>query len=657
MKLIESKYPILTPDGKIDKSSISRTSERVKADVDSALNQALVHYYYDENNKVLEVKLENKGSDVDETELNNQILELLLINKKIPEEELDDVKISFSSALTPPISKIVWNNHPLFEISRIREDDNIVNIAFWWIKKLNDNSKEIVDFFVERLKQKLSSNVSKKNSDKNNARVVRSSYKNITFSIPGNDDDIKNRIFWSINSKKSLIEEIIDELKDDDSLGSLITDSKYENFEEFKKSFLEHFIFGVSMAGETGNKDEWDEEWKKESIKEKLQRFYEAEISSRWDMSNDNISDRIGRFSEDVRKEKLDAVMNIYSEIINAFEWKTYSYVWVENVKIPVIQKTMSGKKVINSMLLSDLRKWKNIDVLNVKGVNLEEKVKEYMDMITELMDFIAPYVREEDINEMENLWATFSNNRQIPAKYLVKNYKWTLTKESLEVQSKQKTWVNFFVDIVDMWVMNINDFQYIAERIHTWEDISYLSSGSAVTLRFISFVNNLKRDYPNIKLSLWWDEIMFFIEWDNLDTEKISKEVWNKLAANNLKWRVSFGKNGEKWFSELDFLTQINKAVEQECKKVTLSPIELYLPQVIQLYDEQNILESAEMNEFLNEFKSVLEENNDNLKRLLDSEEEEITLKVNWKKIKLTLDKESLAIKLNINIMQDSFN
>jgi hypothetical protein len=107
MKLIESKYPILTPDGKIDKSSISRTSERVKADVDSALNQALVHYYYDENNKVLEVKLENKGSDVDETELNNQILELLLINKKIPEEELDDVKISFSSALTPPISKIV----------------------------------------------------------------------------------------------------------------------------------------------------------------------------------------------------------------------------------------------------------------------------------------------------------------------------------------------------------------------------------------------------------------------------------------------------------------------------------------------------------------------------------------------------------------------
>jgi hypothetical protein len=221
--------------------------------------------------------------------------------------------------------------------------------------------------------------------------------------------------------------------------------------------------------------------------------------------------------------------------------------------------------------LLRYVRKWKNIN-----NLELDLLVKSYLDNINNAFDFISPVInKDKDFDNINKIWAEI-NSWKISKSSLEKNYKWTYTAKAIEAISEWKEWMRIFVDIVDMWIMNLRDFRSLAKKVALWkikwDNITeLLDAWLSVTKQFQDFVKEIEK-IPWSKVSLWWDEVFIFIEW------KTPKEIWDIIAKisenldnNNLRWRVSysFDKNSKWIFDSLDSLTKINKVVEKKIEEV----------------------------------------------------------------------------------------
>lgn len=614
---------------------ISSTWEQV----DDILAQWSVLYYYDKSDKSLNLRLHNPGKysqDIDS--FRRELIQTINLLREGWEEVQ---KVNFWSYLIKHISRIASDNMPLLDINRIWIWDRIYNIMFFWVKEINDSLwKDLVDEFIAFFKSKVWKNVDSYNCwVKEDLKVsklskwsrVRSSYKNMTFSIPkkkGNQDvDPYEVLFWNKSSQKrgdyieSLYNEMMDKMAENRKKQLL----RWKDEGKARAVFLENFSFWIWFSS-----DWWDLDEGKVTLKDKLNRFNRAEKSSKrdesdslneaseyneesvmlaikeavfiydllaWEIKEENIEEMSSKeWLSDEEKKMYESLKELIESLPEpkSLKWLFFSFKG-SSIKIPIV----SNRK-ISRIFLSQIRKWKDLDIYKKKENGSEEEYENMSDFFVHIrvsmeyfietlnssLDFIAPYVDDKQLDEVPEIeksmqWEASDwkiNKRSIETKYLDRNYKWTMTKEALEENMRWKQGHMVFIDIVDMWVMNLEDFLEKWRLLIEWyldqeeKNQLFRTTWNTVTNNFINLVNYLKDYLDTDLISLWWDEVMIFIEDESKAKDDIMKTIASVLGQNSLKWRVSYHKKQVDEdvlsFWDLDSRTSLNKLLELQLAK-----------------------------------------------------------------------------------------
>jgi hypothetical protein len=296
--------------------------------------------------------------------------------------------------------------------------------------------------------------------------------------------------------------------------------------------------------------------------KEKLKSFYMWEISSRnninqskfWDNSNYNFSSIIEHSANAIKLE---------NEIVNKLNWKKFDYNWT------LFDIVVNWK--ISDILIKYIRKWEIISLNDHTDI----LVRRYINYLTIWFDFISPILSGDELENIENI------NKQISTwiintELFQKNYKKTLTQKWLNKDSEWEDWLSIFIDIVEMWIMNLKDFRILAWKVNSWEidennSEELLKAWNSVTQKLQLLVNQISDNYPASKISLWWDEICIFIPGKTKnETQKIINNIYEYIVKNALKWRIisSIEPYKQEIFDELDSFTKVSKIFEWMIEK-----------------------------------------------------------------------------------------
>ena len=471
-----------------------------------------------------------------------------------------DLTDMYSKDVNKELSQIIWLNYPSYRIWRLLPWEKVVNIYFKWIKDLNDNiSKEFTDLFIWKLKDIVIGDfkLSLKNINLN-WRLIRSNYKHITFSFDSSEN-INDLVFQYYRDIDKLLKMVFNNISDDE----LLSTSKWLSKEEVMSLVIKYFSFST---------------WKwivDQSINNsKIIAFYDAEMSSRENkhdksksfVEEENNLQRIKDYAYKIKMTKR-LIFNLYDKEVFIIDWNEHDVFIIDE----------NWNKEINRLLYRKVRKWK--EVLPRK---LENLVQNYLNYLNNWFDFISPSLNSTlDRNVIDDINETIKTGI-LYTKYIEKNYKWTYTKNALECITYWKQWLNIFIDIIDMWILNLLDFESIAERIEKMsnkDDIydELLQAWNSVTKLLIDFVESIQKKYDNLEVAIWGDEIFIFAEWENIEKDVITY-ISDSLIKKWLKWRLSLSYNhnehhkddkSNKVFDKLDNYTSINKIFEIYISKI----------------------------------------------------------------------------------------
>ncbi len=467
-----------------------------------------------------------------------KILVKILVSLNVNNRKIDYIKIpdNLSKDSKREIFWIIYENFPMLSINRIEHWDNLVNINFFWIKKLNDEVwKEIVDEFINCLKKYIITNFDYHNE---NGRLLLKSYKNLLFSYSWKDNII-SEILGDIQNTKKLVDFIFKH-----SFNRKILN--WKNINNVKEKFYENFNLWF-----------WYNKVIDDNNFSKIVSYY---ISTMWSKKNYNNNESLILNQYDIRKIKTisDIIIKTKELIIENFKDEKVLIDWMQ-IDILIVN---NWNYSINDKLISYYRKWwKNLpsDLLNMLSL--------YISLINENFDFFSPsnvsnsiYTKDDENN---------LNDLKIKTLFFEYNHKWFYNNDYFNEYVKNIPWFNCFIDVIDMWVSNINDSLKLCERINNWElkwkyiDKWILNWWSTWTKKMLYLANIIQEKYRNVKICIWWDELFLFfqltepsykvLEYINL----ISSEVW-------LKTRICYWNDLEVWYEWLDELTKINKYFEK---------------------------------------------------------------------------------------------
>ena len=261
---------------------------------------------------------------------------------------------------------------------------------------------------------------------------------------------------------------------------------------------------------------------------EKLKAIYMWEIASRYktnlsDLSNENSwADKV-KFSFSKVVENSTNALKIESDIIEKYNWKKFTHEWIE---FDIIINWR-----ISNLLLKYSRKWEEVNIWE-NNDNFKNIISEYITTLSDWFDFISPVVYEDDFDSIDDINNQIVNWK-INKNLFLYNHKRALSIEWLKVSSLWKEWLRIFIDIVDMWIMNLSDFRNLAWKVVNWEITEnniekLLKAWNTATNKLQLLVKEIQKDYPEAKISIWWDEIFIFIPWKS---KKEEKEIINNIG------------------------------------------------------------------------------------------------------------------------------
>ena len=463
------------------------------------------------------------------------------------------------------IHKTLSDNFPILSTGRIKKNHNVVNIRFWWIKKINDNiSKEFTDFLIESIANKLEENFREKNEtikpNYNRWRKVSGDYKNLLFSLP-DEFDISKDLFWE-KDINIFIEKIIDNL-DDENFTKLLKNNNlnlknWENKKEVAKKFiLDNFYIWI-----------WKHKNKSSNIKLKNESIYKA-ISASKEKINKNIKQWINKYEFRKIQKISKKMLKLENECIRKHKDNSFSYDGETEHRIIV---NINWENHINEILINRIKKDKKI-VFHPENIwnDFKKKITEYNEIWNKWFYFLMPTL---DIEKSEEIFEELNKSVKkwiIKTEYFTKNYKWFYAKKYLEKYSKWEKWLKIFIDIIWNWTLNFKSFKEIAKNVNSWE-ISInnidklLNACNNITKDTIKIIKNFLEKNPNSIINITWDEIFIFIPWVNIWEEKnIINNISKNFHDNNLKARFISSFDNDISFNNLDFLTYINKFFEEK--------------------------------------------------------------------------------------------
>lgn len=510
--------------------------------------------------------------------------DFLKIVNKLKEENVWITKIDISqikdekkaSEARKLLSETLSENFPALSIERLIPWQRVVDISFSWWKHLNDYvSKEFCDLLVAKFKDRVKWNVKKAWTPPNH-REVRSDYKHHTVTFDVNEDFTK-MLFWGNTDRKEFTKEILADISDNELREIFeIIKKDPESTKKLNHLWLNPNSSTTEIRNAISKEVEWNfdfwiwtsvVDWEK--FEDKSRAFYEAETSAkRW---IEDWSIKAKEFSFDRVKDFAEKALSIEDDLVKNYK-DQFVQIWWNFFKV-IVTDHKTWEAIINPILLRHIRKdWE------IGSKELQALVKQYIWALNEWFDFISPIVRwvEKNTAELDKSIREWV----VDVKDLTHNNKWTYTKKALQMEIEGKPWTRAFVDIVDMWIMNLMDFRELAKKVRKWEIteskmMELLEAWWSVTQTFQKFVKWLEEHW--IKISLGWDE--WFMYSEKLSPDELSKIIAEELDKAWLRWRVTFStetKDSKKIFDWLDSSTWQIKPIEQFVEWIILNDPEL---------------------------------------------------------------------------------
>lgn len=611
------------------------------------------------------MKIEHITSKIDE-----YIKKFTQINpQRIPEWKTKFIDISWLSwEKLAKINRKITNNFPLVEIGRLVSWEKLINVNIAWVKKINDIAwQEFCDKVLWTFKEILSKKFQNWNKQSTHKwRIVKNDYKNITF-VTSSPNPIET-IFWNIKTKKEIVEMILKSLETEIlENAKKIINAKVANWEIIAISQKHFNVFVQNQVDQTNKviKDHFNF-WVWESIIPKnaddiakLDSIRVAEISSRadwWKM--DNIV--LQKLDKNKILHNLQIAIDLEKSIIEKFRWQKFRFDGIDyNVVIEI-----DWESRISTELLRYMRKYPD----KIIPKELASFITKYINTLNNSLDFISPLRGELKIWNADFETAKLIDSQikswKIDSKFLTQSYKWWLTKDAFFEEILWKDWTRVFIDIKDMWIDNLVDFNLRAKQIllleqdfKSWKIDSktlnekqrklFLEAWKSVSDKFIKAQNKIRQKYPDAVFSFWWDEIYLFIPKNNL---KGGLE-WNLhqiFESTNQSARVIIDSTNQihsvsDKYSLLDKMSKINKLFEENIEKQLIQKwlsLEWNIPNNTFLNIDDFILEKFmnkwfDLEKFLSKMKTTLQK-------------QDLTKNINWKEIQA-------GIKLSIKKMQDN--
>ena len=216
------------------------------------------------------------------------------------------------------------------------------------------------------------------------------------------------------------------------------------------------------------------------------------------------------------------------------------------------------------------------------ESMALYKKVKKILDMLVADWEFIFPHwenkwwITEETYISLKE---KIENWEEVELDLLEKGcnwyYKWGLSKEGFAENIKDKTGQVFFIDIKDMWSINMRDFYLTLEKVRSWKitkQQAIIQSGWVMTEKFIKIIEKLDKKFwkRDLQYTIGWDEIMLFIEWysrktDSSEINSIITEEWifGRITTSRYLWASSSNSSYE-LIEKLDAQTEYSKDIEE---------------------------------------------------------------------------------------------
>lgn len=565
------------------------------------------------------------------------------------------------------INEMITNNFPLVEITRITSNQNIVNFSIWWIKWLNDTfGQAFCDKLLFELKQGFRDRF--ENSRVNwwfDNRVLKDDYKNITFL--NNSKEIAQDIFSDIKYKSQVIENLLTNLNKE--IYSYAREFVYEELKTKNISYSSKKEFDLLVSKKASeiktyireNLSFWvwkvEVKWDIDDI-EKLNLIRKAETASKLDVENWILS--IWEYSHDVIIWNIKNSQEILQKLKTEYLDKKFEFNWV---KYDIFK---------NWKLTPEILRYVRKNPWEIKPQKLETLVKNYYSNLNASLDFISPV--KWDLENIAFKEAHRINNQirewVVDKRYFCESFKWWLSKKFFFESVKQLDWKAIFVDIKDMWIDNIFDFQKRAEKIlkiqndidiwiitpEIWikeiENIM-LEAWKDVTKKFSSIQENIARIYPEALISLGWDEIYIFLP-KKFDNPNIITDVKEIVNSTNQNARVIY-RETKQWqnkvevFDFLDKFSKINKSLEVNLEKVLKKKnIDLIINSNSLSFSDEVLAQVSRstfnFDELLNKFNDFL---NVNYQKIFTWQNIIVTNLYEWIDLKIYIENWNISIKL----------
>lgn len=467
----------------------------------------------------------------------------------------------------------IEKNNPAFSIfTKLSRWDYFETIIFSWVKELNDNtSQSFTDKVILRFKNYLLKTYPW-------VEVVWNDYKNFTLRTSKN-------LILSKSSLNILLQKAL--------RIELANNTKY-NWKVFPG------IINVS-----------NKKWKV---------WWNTQEEVLYDIAHIRMQLERQSFKTEVLKKREIRTFekNLFSKYFNT-KWKSLDYINVGWDEFFVKNNVLYKEFIVNWVKKTEktpifLPDWKfciNF-ITKVRKKEIPTKMNLYIDS-KKLIDsyiwrweFIAPIIKEKNLspwqmisqhklNKYQELKSKISNWNLTELEvsileYLSENtYKTALDKESFYSKITWP-WAIFYIDIKDMWSINIKDF---SDKISAWNDSKIstkdiiIKSWEYMTQRFqylfVKLNTILSELYPwnDIFVSIWWDEMMIYVKWASKNNLNNSQDFINYLFKSldslSLEWRITHKYLDDNdlnlWWEyiveELDILTQKTKAIEKRISSI----------------------------------------------------------------------------------------
>lgn len=530
--------------------------------------------YFSEKAKKL-LPPENNFSANEEKTHDSYLYNKVVHNELLSPEELEKTEY------------IINENFPLYSIlTKLKTDTPYQYMIFSWVKSLNDSvSQSFCDEVLNRFKEHIL-------KDYPGIEPVWNNYKNFLIKAENNSQ------FPSPKTLQIILEKSFQEAKvahhfEDQSIDNPL--KVISNESKINKDEHDEIIYQVALS-----RMELEREvlWIGHSIQDTIN--LERNLYNKYSENHSKM------YSIDSNGEPKEVFENK-----DGILYKTSIF---SNKVVTETFRIFNTHGLIDVSLLSMVRKNELPD-----DMPLYKELKSLIHSYIANWEFIPPFISDyklpfwdvvhpEELEEYETCleelksWKNISNP-EFFHKLFKQNYKGLLSKRAFydNIDSPGRL---AYIDIRDMWSMNIHDISYCLRKYHNdcaeidrlditdeqkqvhkhvFHKEMVLDSWKLMTEKFQSLVYKIQTYFqrldPNIhgSMHIWWDEILLFIPDDASSVDIDAKELFNIFDTEAIKARIikkdvqksELGKWWEKIVSQTEKFNKFSKVLERRCLSI----------------------------------------------------------------------------------------